>query len=189
MEFRLLTIARRATLGKNIKNNTTVVKRRINEAINLNEDIDKLSSFDENRKKINRELTLIGIVSLLEHYIVSLLIDIFECFPNKIAKKQIEVNDILEAGSLMKVLSIKAQEKVDDLARGKFNKMIDSIKNYFDLTSDLPNDLVEQLNEIKCTRDVFTHNDGKCNSLYVQKAGDKARIKEDGYTKEIDKQY
>lgn len=40
---------------------------------------------------------------------------------------------------------------------------------------DLDEELIATYIEIKATRDLLVHNNGKINALYVQKSGDKAR--------------
>jgi len=189
MELNLLTIAKRAVLGSRIENLTNKTIKRIEEAVNLNSKIESLDDISVEQKKYNRELTFIGIVSLLEQYLNFIHIDILECFPSKISKKLLDVDLILEEGSIMGVLSKKAQEKVTDLAYGKFSSLTNILQKNLELTGSLSDELINQINEIKCTRDVYAHTDGKCNSIYLQKTNDDARVHSIGNELSIDKPY
>ena len=83
----------------------------------------------------------------------------------------------------------KATQKILDLAYGRFDKFIATLLGAFDISTSIDSNLIENVNEIKCTRDCLIHADGKANVLYLQKAGGKARVHKKGDVLKIDYKY
>jgi hypothetical protein len=64
-----------------------------------------------------------------------------------------------------------------DLAYGKFDMFIKNFTYTLELTNEIEQDLMDTINEIKCTRDCLIHSEGKSSELYFSKVGNKARVR------------
>ena len=190
MNFDLLTIANRAKLGTSIQSSINNSKNRIGIIGAVVDKIDNSEDFDKDEKKQEIEFSIIGIISILEQQMNDMLYQIYVSYPSKLGKKQFEIADLLEKGSLLELFCDKAKQKILDLAYGRFDKFVDSFLNAFDIKSDqIDSDLVADINEIKCTRDCLIHSNGKATGLYMSKAGSKARVSSKGDILQIDMAY
>lgn len=181
MNLDLLTIANRARLGTSIQSSINNSKNRIDKIRVIVDKIESSDDFDEDEKKQEIELCIIDIMSILEQQMSDMLYQIYVSYPSKLGKKQFEITDLQEKGSLLELFYDKATLKILDLAYGRFDKFVDSFLNAFDISSNqLDPDLVADINEIKCTRDCLIHSNGKATGLYMSKAGKKARVSSKG---------
>lgn len=189
MDLNLITIARRASLGPRIVKTYENTIHQINGVEGQYNKIAKADIFDANELLFNRKISLIGIVSLLEQYLFSIHHEILQSFPKKLGNDKFDIDEVLEEGGLLPIISKKATKKVLDVAYGSFNKQIDKIVSAFDIKAVIDPDTIEHVNEIKCSRDVYAHSpDSKVNMIYLQKAGSKSRQRE-GTVLIIDEKY
>lgn len=190
MDLDLLTIANRARLGASIQSSITNLKNRIDKIKVVVDKIESSNDFDKDEKKQELEFSIIGIISILEQQMNDMLYQIYVSYPSKLGKKQFEIADLQEKGSLLELFYDKATQKILDLAYGRFDKFVDSFLIAFDIKSNqLDPDLIADINEIKCTRDCIIHSNGKATVLYMSKAGSKARVSSKGDTLRIDMVY
>jgi len=131
---------------------------------------------------------LVPAIAVTEGYLVDMLIMIMKCFPKKLGvrEKKIELSLVLEADTLDEVI-----EKV--ISNQIHSAFYASPSNYFEyleekLSIALPDRYKAEYAEVKATRDIYVHNAGIANSIYVQKAGSLARAA-DGELLPIDEQY
>lgn len=176
MDLNLITIAHRANLGGRI---VASYENAVNQITNIEYQYDKILNakiFDEKDILFNKKVSFIGAVSLLEQYLYSIHHEILLSFPKKLGKDKFDIDEVEEEGGLLPVIKKKAVKKVLDTAYGSFTKQIEKISQLLELTDILPQDLIDDVNEIKTSRDVYVHSpDAKANIIYVQKTGSKAR--------------
>lgn len=190
MNLDLLTIANRARLGTSIQSSINNSKNRIDKIRAIVDKIESSEDFGKEEKKQELEFSIIGIISILEQQMNDMLYQIYVSYPSKLGKKQFEIADLQEKGSLLELFYDKATQKILDLAYGRFDKFVDSFITAFDIKpGQIDPNLVADINEIKCTRDCIIHSNGKATGLYMSKAGSKARVSCKGEELRIDAGY
>ncbi|WP_313093831.1 hypothetical protein [Chryseobacterium flavum] len=175
MDLNLLTISRRAGLSNIIKNCFGDAETKILDLKNINNKIKNSSDFSDEEKLQSLEFTIIGTVSIFEHQINELLKQILISYPKKFKDRKFDIAELLEEGSVLELFQKKATQKILDLAYGKFETFIKSLSEILELTTDLDKNLINEINEIKCTRDCIIHSQSKATDLYINKAGANAR--------------
>ena len=176
MDLNLLTIANRASLGTDIQASINNAKNRITQIKTLVNKTETCGAFCSDEITQELEFCVIGVVSILEQHLNNMLHHIYEAFPRKLGKRQFELGDLVNTGSLHELIYDKATQRVLDLAYGKFENFVGAFLIAFDICSQIDAELIADVNEIKCTRDCLIHNNGKANALYMAKAGAKARV-------------
>jgi hypothetical protein len=177
MDLNLLTIARRADLGSQIVKSISNARNRIFQIENINNKVDSSSDFADTEKIQNREFTIIGTISVLEHLLNELLLNVLVSYPKTFGNKKFEIEELIEEGSILQLFHLKATQKLLDLAYGRFERFVDNFEKSLELTSALDKHLVETVNEIKCTRDCLLHSEGRTSDIYFEKTGQFARAR------------
>lgn len=189
MDLNLLTIANRASLGTDIQASIDNARNRITQIKNLVAKMEASGTFNSDELKQELEFSVIGVVSILEQHLNDMLHHIYVAYPTKLGKKQFEVAELSEKGSIHELIFDKATQRILDLAYGKFEKFVTAFLTAFDISSQIGPDLIANVNEVKCTRDCLIHSNGKANALYLLKAGDKARVNTKEEKLKIDSAY
>jgi hypothetical protein len=189
MNLDLLTIANRATLGYEIRLSIDNAKKRVANIKDIVTKVEKSGVFNQDEIKQEIEFSIISEVSVLEYHLNDMLHRLFVSFPSKLGKKQFDVAELEEKGSLLELFYDKATQRVLDLAYGKFDKFVTAFLDAFEIKSQIDQDLIDDINEIKCTRDCIVHSNGIANALYMSKAGVKARVRSVGYMLKVDLNY
>lgn len=177
MDLNLLTIARRANLSNKINKVFDNANQRILQIENITNKVEISTEFNSNEKLQSREFAIIGLVSIVEQSLNEVLHLVLISHPQKFGNKKFEIDELIEEGSILELFYTKAKQKLLDLAYGKFERFIKNFSETLDLTSELDSELIEIINEIKCTRDCLIHSEGKSNELYFSKVGTKARVR------------
>lgn len=177
MDLNLLTIARRANLGDKIKRAFENANQRIDQIESITDKIGTSNDFETKERVQSREFAIIGIVSITEQLLNEVLHHVLISHPKKFGNKKFEVDELIEEGSILELFYKKANQKLLDLAYGKFDTFISNFKGTLELTREIDSSLVLIINEIKCTRDCLLHSEGKASELYFSKVGDKARAR------------
>lgn len=185
MNLDLLTIANRAGLGLIIQTSINNSRDRIAQIKSIVDKIEANADFSKEEKKKELEFSIIGVVSILEQHMNDMLYQLYISFPSKLGKKQFDIADLQDKGSLLELFYDKATQRILDLAYGRFDRFVESFFNVFEIKPEkIDADLVADINEIKCTRDCLIHSNGKSTGLYLSKAGNKARVdQKDEYLK------
>lgn len=189
MDLNLLTIARRANLGSKIQSSFANANQRIADLESLNNKIEISDEFDEIEKLRSREFSVISLVSITEQVLNEVLHQVLVAYPHKFGNKKFEIDELLEEGSILELFYKKANQKLLDLAYGKFDKFIKSFEEHLELKERIDPELTNSLNEVKCTRDCLIHSAGKSSDTYLSKAGEKARAYTAGEKLLIDQLY
>lgn len=103
--------------------------------------------------------------------------------------KKFDINELGDKGSLLELLHDKASQKVLDLAYGRFDRFMETFLSAFDIRNIIDRDLIDDVNEIKCTRDCLIHSKGGSNALYLSKAGLKSRVSCNNERLKVDDEY
>ncbi|MCA9484422.1 MAG: hypothetical protein KC553_11875, partial [Nitrospina sp.] len=90
--------------------------------------------------------------------------------------RKIEISKILNCETLESVHIVAAQSFIRDLTYKSPKEFADSVENIFNLNL-LEVAQFQKYIEIKATRDIFIHNQGITNEIYVLKAGSLSRAR------------
>jgi hypothetical protein len=142
------------------------------------------------RKSIKSDLysnSIISGVSFIEQFLESLIRAILIMHPGKLSvevesigskkdlqeDKKIDLKDILSAKTLDDIYMTIINQKIYKLFYASPSDYFKYLNNVIQIT--LEADLIESYIEIKATRDLIIHNNGKVNQIYIQKSGKKGR--------------
>lgn len=126
-------------------------------------------------------------VSLFEHFVFDFLRTWLVQYPKSLERSQLDFRIVLEAADKADIILAVVDKKLVKLA-------YDRVERWFKYLEDVaklgcPNQSqIEQLAEIKASRDILVHNNGIANSVYVEKSMGRARFDE-GEKLEISEQY
>ncbi len=89
-------------------------------------------------------------------------------------KRKMDIGEIISSSSMDDVLSKIIESELNEI---RYKKPIDwfSYLNSFVNISLPTTEEVEKISEIKASRDILVHNEGICNSIYLEKVGKLAR--------------
>ncbi len=108
-------------------------------------------------------------VSLFERFVFDLLSLWLTKYPDSLSANQLEFQTVLEAPDKDAIVAAVVQKKVHGLSYKRVDEWFAYLENIAKL--GCPNqDQIEQLAEIKASRDVLVHNNGIANAIYVDKA-------------------
>lgn len=189
MDLDLITIAKRGSLGLLLTKSYKSTSDKLSSIKSFAIKIESSSNFSTGEKEHNRAFAIISSVSIFENYLNDILFNLLISFPKKFGKKQFEIEELKEEGSLLALFEKKASQTILELAYGKFDAYLDKFSKIAELTEKITIEKIEIVNEIKLTRDVYIHNDGKTNYIYLQKAGQKSRIDRENEILPIDINY
>ncbi|HUT12980.1 MAG TPA: hypothetical protein VMY42_20965 [Thermoguttaceae bacterium] len=126
-------------------------------------------------------------VSLFEDFVFGFLRAWLIEDPRSLSKKQLTFGTVLESSDRIEIVRTVVERELVDLAYDR----VDAWFKYLEKTAKLgcpTQGQIEQLAEIKASRDVLVHNRGAANAKYVEKSKGFARFRE-GETLEIPEQY
>ncbi len=126
-------------------------------------------------------------VSLFEDYLFGLLRSWLAAYPAGLSGKHIDMGSILTAPDKRAIVLLVVDKELNEL---RYKRLADCFA-YLERLTNLgcpTTDQIEQLTEIKASRDVLAHNNGFANATYVSKSGKRARF-QDGEKLEISEQY
>ena len=126
-------------------------------------------------------------VSLFEDFIFGLLRSWLAAYPASLSKKQIEMGAVLTAPDKGAIVLMLVDKELNELKYERLADWFAYLKRLTNLSCPTP-DEIEQLAEIKESRDILVHNNGITNATYLFKAGKRARC-QDGEKLEIPEQY
>lgn len=120
--------------------------------------------------------TLQQFVSLFEDFLLGLMRAWLNTYHKGISKNQsVPAQVLFEVADLAEARARVIDQQLNELSYKKLREWFEFLNARAQL--GCPTDAeIERLAEVKATRDVFIHNRGVANAVYVQKAGDKARF-------------
>jgi hypothetical protein len=128
--------------------------------------------------------SLVFAVSLTEDYMSKTLIRIIRAYPNKLVisvkgaeaesgSPSVNIKDVIRAKSVAQIIQEKATQRVRDAFYAAPEQYFGYHKAV--LGFGLSDPVWKTFVEIKATRDVYVHGDGRVNETYIRKSGSMAR--------------
>jgi hypothetical protein len=108
-------------------------------------------------------------------------------YPASLSKKQVEMAAVLRAPDKNAIVLTVVEKELNDLKYQRLTDWFDYLKSLTNIDFSAASE-IEELAEIKASRDILVHNNGIANVIYVSKAGPRARYK-DGDKLEIPEPY
>lgn len=188
MPNNLATIAYRAYTLSRLEELTGIGKNNIARWISLYSAV-KGISLQADLSNLLRSAWLSGIVTAVETALNDTLKEVLTAYPLKLGKKQVTVQELVEFPSNTEVIRRMAEEVVNELSYKNAKDYLAQWQNYAGKLSALTEGQILTWAEIKATRDVYTHNNGKRNEIYKRKAGVKARREDNNGNLPVDEPY
>jgi hypothetical protein len=131
---------------------------------------------------------LVPAVAVTEGYLAHMLKLVLRAFPKKlgVSEKKVDLAVILEAEDLDDLLDAIISKQINSAFYGSPSKYFEYIESV--LSISIPPSRKDAYSEVKATRDIYVHNGGIANRLYLQKAGRLARVG-DGDPLPLDEKY
>lgn len=171
-------------------------------AFRVKGDTSKIDAAFEFRVKSNEQKNLLYVNSLIsllssaEWFYSQLLHFFYDKNPHVagIKKKTLTLEELKSFGSIEDAEKYLIDSKIEGILRSSFTDWIDTLKNELNLGLGYLNDFRDELVEIYQRRNLFVHNGGVVNSIYLSKVpnsknsiGDILSVEEDYLDNAIDK--
>jgi hypothetical protein len=187
--MKYLTIARKATLGSDIRERLL----RCSDTLMASKDgyLKIVDSYvlDKRELGVYESSVIIRSFTEIECLVSDILIDFLICYPGHLENKDISIVDLSENHSVQNAIRVRAQKTVTDWSHGRFERYLDKAISILNKKARIDADLIERMKEIKATRDILVHNGGRHNNLYEEKAGKYKRKPDFNEYLEISKDY
>jgi len=170
-----LTIAKRALLGYRLNNILEIANKNYIEGksyYNLTTSDNKLNG---DHLKFHNKNFLIGVSTFLESYISDTLKEILISFPGKLESKNIKLESLANHGSTIGVITEMAEKYLNELNYKSFQDIIKICSKILQFDTNLDQELIGKITELKATRDIIIHNKGIVNETYLRKSAYHAR--------------
>jgi hypothetical protein len=170
----LLTVARRAKLGSTLKQQQEGVLQKLATARALDASVRK-AKFAASEAEFHEEILLAGVWGILETFLTDITVEFLTCLPGGLQAKTFSLEGFAKSGSGSSLLREAAEKEVNDLSYKTFPEMLKRFQDVFNFKRPLNEMLINELNEVKCTRDAYVHAQGKVSHIYLRRAGGLAR--------------
>jgi hypothetical protein len=170
----IFTVARRAQLGFTLKEKHDEALRKLSTARAFDASV-RRAQFAPDQTTFYGEILLMGVWGVLEAFLTDIGVEHLTCFPGALQSKQFSLEGIAKSGACSTLIREAAVKEVSDLSYGTFPNMVEKLQEMFNFKHPLDGALLDELNEVKCTRDVYVHGKGLANAIYQRKAGKQAR--------------
>lgn len=123
------------------------------------------------------ESAIVSVVSRMESLLQDILFIVIRQYPNKIGilgeKAEVPLSLILKSSGIDQILETHIRHRCEELMFLTPKDYVEKFKKVISI--DLEPNLVEDIIEIKASRDLIVHGTGQINEIYVKKAAAKAR--------------
>lgn len=148
---------------------------------NSNSEVSKhLDNVRKNRKHIEQLYTnsLISALSSVEWFFSQLLHFFYDKHPESagVQKRTMTLTELKSFGSIEDAEKYLIDVKIDEILRGNFESWINLLKSELSLGLGYLTDIMDELIEVYQRRNLFVHNGGTVNSIYLSKV-DENQIK------------
>jgi hypothetical protein len=171
----LLTVARRASLGKRISDQFTLARARFVSGSNCSQVVVGAGILNPAENEFFESMYITGLVSTVEATVADLATEFLKCYPGHLAEKSISLDTLDKAGSIGTAIAVLAEKNANEWSYRRFSEFVGWALGLFDSQARLPDDLIANVTEIKATRDVYVHANGVVNNIYLTKAANFAR--------------
>lgn len=172
----LLSVARRARLSELLSSKKDEALKKL-ATTKTYDSLVRNANLPKPEASFHEEILLMGICGILETFLTDVTTEFLACFPGALKSKEFSLEALAKKGSTSSLLREVAEKEINDLAYKAFPEMLERLQEIFNFMGQLNEQLVNEVNEIKCTRDVYVHGKGKANHIYTRKAGTFARVK------------
>jgi hypothetical protein len=115
-------------------------------------------------------------VSLFEAFLFDLLRLLVRSHPERLSgKKRVDVSEILSFNSLESLVVHLIDRELNEVRYKRVSEWFDYLQNSIGIECPTQ-DEIDQIAEIKASRDILEHNSGIVNEIYAEKAGELARF-------------
>jgi hypothetical protein len=170
-----LTVARRARLAETLAECYDRLKGELGIADTYLRAVGQVAQLAPDARNFHWALFLMGLQALLEAYMADASTEFLVAFPGHIRDKQLTLDAVVNSGSVLGVIEEAAARTVRDVTYRRFPDMVVTMLGWFDKSASLEPKLLALVNEVKCTRDAYTHGAGLATPIYIDKAGSEAR--------------
>lgn len=158
-------------------------------------DFKRVSQTRSNARSLGNKIPImmmLGVVSTFEHSFGSLIKLLLEVKPEILSSKNIELN-LKEIGSFESIDEIKSyyiDHQVESVMRESFEKQVETFERYLGIKKPIKEEYSKWINLIEVfeRRNLFAHNDGVVNKIYVSKVDAKISSPQDTVLK-VDAKY
>ena len=171
----LLTISRQAHFGDALKTRFEQARSQLEIGHSYCLAVSGVKLLNADQRKFHQATYLTGLVSLMESLVYDLGFEYLMCYPGRLTGKNIKLDLLSKAGSVGKIVEELVLKELNELSYNRFGLFVEDVVNLFNKNVEVDRNLLAELSEVKATRDVYVHAGGKINSIYLSKAGDKAR--------------
>lgn len=138
-----------------------------------------LENVKKNRKHIELLYTnsLISTLSSVEWFFSQLLHFYYDKHPESagVQKRTMTLSELKSFGSIEDAEKYLIDIKIDEILRGNFESWITLLKTELSLGLGYLKDIMDELIEVYQRRNLFVHNGGVVNSIYLSKVNEKQR--------------
>lgn len=131
--------------------------------------MDKLSKSRKRQSSLYQS-SLVTIISYVEWFLAQLIHRYYDKNPGSIGlkDKQLSLNDLYEIGSIDEAKKYLIDTKVEAVLRGSLNDWINFLKDQLNLSMGYLKDYQKVLTEACQRRNLYVHNGGVVNSIYLR---------------------
>lgn len=173
--MQLLTVARRATLGSGISERLNRGRNNLEVGATYFEKTTGLEYLSDDEIEFHCAACLSGVFGVIESLITDIAIDYLTCFPGHLSNKSISLEELSDSTSITEAIRKQAEASVNKWSYKRFSEFLVQVANILNKKWNFDEELLSHVQEIKATRDIYTHNGGIANQLYFEKAGEKVR--------------
>lgn len=131
--------------------------------------MEKISK-NQSRKSSLHQSSLVTIISYVEWFLAQLIHKYYDKHPDSIGlkDKQLSLNDLYEIGSIEDAKKYLIDTKVESVLRGSLNDWIKFLKEQMKLSMSYLDEYQDILVEACQRRNLYVHNGGVVNSIYLK---------------------
>ncbi|MBS4213242.1 hypothetical protein [Neobacillus rhizophilus] len=134
-----------------------------------------LSSPDNRVPPFLRSQLFIASIASIEDYLSQLMKEILVSYPEKISVKSTDSGNIINSGDVKEIIEMMAEKHVTDSLYKKPEEYKKSLIEIISAEKELLDIYWDSFIEMKASRDAGMHGGWRSNSIYLRKAGSKAR--------------
>ncbi len=181
----LLTIARRADFGDSLKTLFRNARARLQSGASYHKMVGSSLALDKVQREFHESTYLAGLVSIAEALLTDMASEFLVRYPGHIKDKNLPLDTLATAGSVGAAIESLSAKTINDWSYGRLGEFVKQVVLLYDKKASLDASLLDEISELKATRDVFIHGSGEVNKIYLSKAGDQARSKRLGSKLEL----
>lgn len=162
--------------GDGEKKKAISIKFKATDNVNLREHLDSANKTKSHIELLYRN-SLISLLSSVEWFFSQILHFYYDKHPDSagIQKKTMTLADLKSFGSIEDAEKYLIDVKIEEILRGSFDTWIALLKSELSLGLGYIDSIKDELTEFYQRRNLFVHNGGVVNSIYISKVKDEFR--------------